>query len=400
MRKSLEVLAVCFCTMVFTAGCDDISESDTDLQRYWVGQMNTGSVDIPFRFTLTDTTLTLVNGEEKIALVKKPSEGDTLRWTFPQYLGEMAIHGLRNDSLWGVWTNSTLPNNQFTFHANAVAKPSDWLISTDHNRFYNVFFNSGVKAFGAFNFSDSASTGTFLTETGDYRYLQGQIDRGHFWLSTFDGDHLYLANGELSDTGIVNGKFFSRHKKPILWTGIESKKNHLAHPDSLTTLKAPKDQFEFSVLSFQGERIVFDETDFDGNVTIVSLFGSWCPNCHDELRFHRDLFNELNHPNLQLIPVAFEPQESLSEAGKAVKRVFKVFDIHSEPYYGGGASKSEAAEVFPMLDEVRAFPTSIVIDKNGTVRKIHTGFSGPGTGSFYEQHKTETTSLLIELLGE
>lgn len=400
MRRFLKVLVACFCTLVFAGGCEDIPEYDSDLQGYWVGQMNTGTGDIPFRFVLTDTSLILVNGEEKVLLTKKSATGDTLRWAFPHYSGEMAIHGLQKDSLWGAWNNSSLPNNQFTFHAIAAPKPSDDLVSTEYSSFYNVFFNNGVKAFGTFNFSDSISTGTFLTETGDYRFLQGQMDNGNFWLSTFDGDHLYLAEGTLRDSGIVTGKFFSRNKEPIPWTGIESAKNHLGHPDSLTTLTASRDQFEFSVLNFQGERVIFDATDFHDNVTIVSLFGSWCPNCHDELRFHRDLLNELDHTNLQFIPVAFERDKNITEANKAVKRVFKAFDILSEPYYGGTASKSEAVKVFPMLDQVRAFPTTIVIDKNGKVRKIHTGFSGPGTGSFYENHKTETTSLLRELLRE
>lgn len=400
MRDLIKLLAACLYVTIIVTGCKNSSVSNDEPPNYWVGKIHTGTEDIPFRFFLTDTSLTLVNTEESILLSKTSSKGDTSNWSFPQYSGELVIYGRQRDSLWGVWNNAALPNEQFTFHAIGAAQPSEELLSVEHNRYYNVFFNDGVKAFGAFNFSDSVSTGTFLTETGDYRYLQGKRDGDHFWLSTFDGDHLYLAEGELTDTSIVNGKFYSRHKKPVLWNGIASEKSHLAHPDSLTQLKPSDEPIQFTVLNFQGKPVIFDSTAFRGNVTIVSLFGSWCPNCHDELRFHRDLHTDLNHPNLQFVPVAFERQEEVADAEKAVKRVFDALEISFDPYYGGKASKSEAGKTFPMLDKVRAFPTSLVIDKNGVVRKIHTGFSGPGTGQFYDQHKTETTRLLKKLLKE
>lgn len=400
MRHLFQGLVACFCLTVLCTGCTDSTAPDTEASHYWQGEIHTGSEDIPFRFLLTDSSLTLVNAEESIVLTKSSTNGDSTHWSFPQYSGELVIYGRQRDSLWGAWNNAGLPNEKFTFYAKGATQPGEELLSAEHNRYYNVFFNDGVKAFGAFNFSDSISTGTFLTETGDYRYLQGKRDGDHFWLSTFDGDHLYLAEGELTGTGIVNGKFYSRHKKPILWTGLESDKSHLAHPDSLTRLNSPEDPVQFTVLNFQGEPVVFDTADFRGNVTVVSLFGSWCPNCHDELRFHRDLSAELNHPNLHFIPVAFERQEAVAEAETAVKLVFASIAIPFVPYYGGEASKSEAGKTFPILDKVRAFPTSLIIDKNGVVRKIHTGFSGPGTGQFYVQHKSETTELLKQLLQE
>ena len=53
-----------------------------------------------------------------------------------------------------------------------------------------------------------------------------------------------------------------------------------------------------------------------------------------------------------------------------------------------------------MLNHVLAFPTLIFIDRKGDVRRIHTGFSGPGTGQHYVEFKKEFTALLDELLSE
>jgi len=53
-----------------------------------------------------------------------------------------------------------------------------------------------------------------------------------------------------------------------------------------------------------------------------------------------------------------------------------------------------------MLLKIRLFPNNIFIDKKGMVRKIHTGFYGPGTGMYYTNYVRETEALLDGLLNE
>jgi len=53
-----------------------------------------------------------------------------------------------------------------------------------------------------------------------------------------------------------------------------------------------------------------------------------------------------------------------------------------------------------MLSRVLAFPTMIFIDRKGKVRKIHTGFSGPGTGQHYTDFVKEFYALMDDLLEE
>ena len=54
----------------------------------------------------------------------------------------------------------------------------------------------------------------------------------------------------------------------------------------------------------------------------------------------------------------------------------------------------------PDLNAVVAFPTTLFIDKKGQVRHIHTGFSGPGTGVYYDQYVSEFNALIDKLVGE
>ena len=64
----------------------------------------------------------------------------------------------------------------------------------------------------------------------------------------------------------------------------------------------------------------------------------------------------------------------------------------------GTYDKSKAAETLPALNTVLAFPTTIFIGRDGKVKHIHTGFSGPGTGVYYEQFKERFNQIVNELL--
>lgn len=66
----------------------------------------------------------------------------------------------------------------------------------------------------------------------------------------------------------------------------------------------------------------------------------------------------------------------------------------------GTSSTKSASESLPMLNKVISFPTSIIIDKKGKVRRIHTGFSGPATGIYYEEFVDDFNQFMSSLLNE
>jgi hypothetical protein len=57
-------------------------------------------------------------------------------------------------------------------------------------------------------------------------------------------------------------------------------------------------------------------------------------------------------------------------------------------------------KTLPQIKKILGFPTTIFIDKAGKVRKISTGFNGPGTGDHYEIFKKEFNELVNGLLKE
>jgi len=62
--------------------------------------------------------------------------------------------------------------------------------------------------------------------------------------------------------------------------------------------------------------------------------------------------------------------------------------------------KAEVAKSLPMLNNFAAFPTLLIIDKKGIVRKIHTGFKGPGTGKHFTEFVQDFEKSIDDLLAE
>jgi hypothetical protein len=52
-------------------------------------------------------------------------------------------------------------------------------------------------------------------------------------------------------------------------------------------------------------------------------------------------------------------------------------------YLAGTSSKDVASARFPMLNGIMSFPTTLLVDQQGKIIAIHTGFSGPATGQAY-----------------
>jgi hypothetical protein len=66
----------------------------------------------------------------------------------------------------------------------------------------------------------------------------------------------------------------------------------------------------------------------------------------------------------------------------------------------GVNDKDKASATLPALNKIISFPTTIFVGKDGKVKYIHTGFSGPGTGVYFEQFKESFNQKVNELLAE
>lgn len=243
-------------------------------------------------------------------------------------------------------------------------------------------------------------TGTFLVTTGDHRFLAGDVRNDELYLSAFDGAHAFLYHAKVAKTGELAGKFWSG----LAWTEdwIAKRDEQAALPDAnkITNINDATWSFGFTFPDPEGKPVSLADSRFRGKVVIVVLAGSWCPNCHDETAFLVPFYQERRDRGLEAITLMFEHFGDFERAAEAVKEYRRKFGIDFPTLIAGISDKVDAGTRFPQLNGVFAFPTTLFIDKHGKVRRIHTGFSGPATGSHYAELTASFAATVDELLAE
>lgn len=352
--------------------------------------------------------LYLVNGDERIMLDEIKHQGDSLRiglHTFEADLiakvegGAMNGRFVKNDAT----TPYSIPFTAEIGKKNRF-KPNPEKATFNFDGKWEVVFTDrdgkSYDAIGIFNQTENRLTGTFLTETGDYRYLEGQVDGNQLKLSTFDGNHAYLFTATPTNAESLKGKFFSGLTGYETWTASRNNNAKLTDADSLTFLKPGYDKLSFTFPDINGKPVSISDPKYKGKVVIVQLLGSWCPNCMDETAFLSPYYDKNKDRGLEIIGLGFERSPEFAKASARLQKMKDRFDIDYDLLVAGVSDKVAAAKALPALNQVMSFPTTIFIDREGKVRKIHTGFSGPGTGRYYDEFVTDFNSTVDSLLAE
>ncbi|MEQ8426013.1 MAG: TlpA disulfide reductase family protein, partial [Cyclobacteriaceae bacterium] len=253
-------------------------------------------------------------------------------------------------------------------------------------------------AVGIFNQDGNQVTGTFLTPIGDYRYLQGNVVDGQMMLSTFDGNHAFVFKAKKENDSTLVGDFWSGKSWHESWIGIKNDNAALPDADSLTFLKEGYDKIEFTFPDVNGEMVSLTDDRFKDKVVILQIFGTWCPNCMDETKFLSQWYSKNRDKDVEILGLAYEAKDDFDYASGRVKKMKEKLDVPYDFVIAGNKDKEEAAKTLPMLNHVLSFPTTIFIGKDGTVKRIHTGFSGPGTGIYYERFIAQFNKTVGELL--
>ncbi|MFL5741167.1 MAG: peroxiredoxin family protein [Flavisolibacter sp.] len=259
-----------------------------------------------------------------------------------------------------------------------------------------------TEAIGEFVQSGSRVTGTFLTGTGDYRFLEGVVSGDSLKLSGFDGGHAFLFTSRISNDSTMDGSFYSGIAAPESWTAHKDNKAELPDGYDQTHMRKGESKLDFRFRSIDGNYISLSDPRFKNKVVIIQVMGSWCPNCMDETQFLSDYYTKHHQQGLEIIALAYERSTDFERSKASLERFRNRFQVQY-PILVTGVTVSDpqrAERTLPQLDNLAAFPTSIFIDRSGKVRKIYTGFSGPGTGQHFEAFKKEFDQTIKELLAD
>ena len=376
----------------------------------WRGIIITQAQEIPFNFSLEKDSLghillTLKNGEEEIPAGILQVKGDSLFIPMHIFDTELIVVA-RENKMSGYWRKNYTAGYNLPFSATAGERYrfSENPIEADFNitgRWEVYFENDAGKklAVGEFEQDGNQVKGTFLRTSGDYRYLVGEMSGDNLFLSTFDGEHAYLFTARVNGN-TMTGDFFSGISRHDTWTASRNEDIQLPDPDGLSYLKQGWETIDFTLPNMDGEKVSLQDPEFRNKVVIVQIFGTWCPNCMDETKFLSGWHNQRKNDEVKIIALAFERKDDYQYAKARIEKLKQRFDIQYDFLFGGKSDRSSTARVLPMLEGAVSFPTMIFIDKHGKVRRIHTGFSGPGSGQHYEEFVADFNSYMENLLEE
>ncbi len=380
----------------------------------WRATIPTPAGTLPFNFEVLKNgknyTVFIINGTERLEMDKSYMKGDSIHIPMSLFDAEI-VAKVSKTSMDGYWKKmrSNFTFIRAKFRAEYGKDYRFFAACTEKNPLlmdkYSVVFISedgkdSTKAVGLFKNTGNIVEGTFLTSTGDYRYLAGNTVGDSLKLSCFDGNHLFLFKAKIEQNQLKGGVFCSNAANIETWNGIADTNAALPDEKSLTYLKAGFESIDFSFPDSKGKIVSLNDTQYRGKVKIVQIMGSWCPNCMDETKFLAPWYLKNKNRGVEIICLAYEKSTDPSFAYPKINQLKARFGVQYDVLVAGTNDKEEASRTLPMLNRVIGFPTTIFIDKNNKVREIHTGFSGPGTGKYYDKFVSDFNLLIDKLLAE
>ncbi|MCM3878019.1 MAG: TlpA family protein disulfide reductase [Thermoanaerobaculia bacterium] len=258
------------------------------------------------------------------------------------------------------------------------------------------------KLTGVFRQKGSAVTGTFLSTTGDYGSLHGSFDGEQLVLTVFDGVHVYRFDAELLPDGTLAGEYRSRSNPPVPWRGrrLDAASQETYLPGSFDIVKArnPAAPYVVSFPDALGRIVSTSDARFSGKPMLVAFMGTWCPNCADEAPFLRDLEAKHGPRGLAVLSLTFEYTDEVERNRRQVKRFVERFGTTHPILLAGTTKDASASPATLPLEGWEGYPTTLFLDRQHRIVKIHSGFDGPATGERFTKLKKEIESVVETLL--
>lgn len=296
-----------------------------ELQGIWRFELKASHATIPFLMEIDAKAGALkakiFNGRETIPLENLRFDPKTSRLHVPLQTYEQSLElELKNQKLSGehvrhnknpkVRTPVVAEKASDRFPESATLPPAGIDLT---GRWEVTLEDAGSKSTGIVVFTQDKNKldGSILTPTGDYRYFSGYVSGRKFVAASFDGVFNYLYRGEVKD-GKLQSELLANYK-----TTISGERNNKAIlPDAYKQTELPSLEFSFPDLS--GKTVTLNDERFKNKPVVVQFFGSWCPNCIDELNFLVPWYKENAKKGIEVVALAFE--RSLDE--KASLRQF------------------------------------------------------------------------------
>jgi len=123
----------------------------------------------------------------------------------------------------------------------------------------------------------------------------------------------------------------------------------------------------FTLQSSDGKPVSLAQ--FKGDVVMINFWASWCGPCRQEMPLLNDIYKQYEAMGFTLLGVNVEPHASAANAW--LKKTPVSYPILYDP-------NSQVSQLY----QVQAMPTTVIIDRKGIVRFVHSGYL-PGDENQY-----------------
>jgi peroxiredoxin len=394
-KRLVVALAIWFCVS---------SLHGQSLDGRWSATVKFEGAVVPFRIDFagngSQVTGSLFNGNEKITSNSGQFQNGSLQLNFDAYASTIKAT-LKDGSLQGEYLRAAhaplpfeatryTPVNASLSHIPQIS--GKWELQT-HTVFGEsalllIVRQSGVRVNAAISRVD-----------GDTGNIEGVYKDGKFVLGHFDGarplvlEIVPAADGSLNVTENGHERLVALRPSAARAKGLAPPADPLQH----TRVKNPAEPLRFSFPDLNGHTVTNNDPRFRGKVLLVTMSGSWCPNCHDEAPLLESLYRKYHDRGLEIVAVSFEEGDQLKNPVR-LKAFIKQYGITYTVLVAG--EPTQLAEKFPQAVNLDAFPTTFFLDRSGRVQSVHAGFAGVVTGDLYKQLVDETTEKIEHLLAE
>ncbi len=388
------------------------------LDGLWDAVIAVNQTEVPFRFEISTTGAEpqgfFFEGDQKIGSTSgRLADGKlTFEWDFLNTTLELQIEG---DRLTGAYRNlrpNARPQNVRMQRFRPVeldqsdppALAGSWemrrvaeeISAPRDTRTWHVFLRQSGAEF----------SGSILRIDGDTGTLTGHWKDGKLVLSHFAGERPNLFEATLTEDGTLAVTLNGTAHYLVVRSGEARAKGIPEPPDPsrYTSIKDPTTPLAFSFPDVNGRIVSNTDPQFRGKVVILSIGGSWCPNCHDEAPFLGELYRDYRARGLEIVGLMFENDPDPKVARPRVQTFIRRYGIQYPMLIAGTTQPTPTSqtinEALPQIVNFGAYPTTIYLGRDGLVRSVHAGFASPATGAEHTRLKAEIRELVERLLAE
>ncbi len=404
--KAIAFITLCSAGAALLAGSSAQAQNKSIKEGTWRGVFTVNEKQVPFNFelrtggaskSLENASLALVNGSRRdyfvvkqiapdsifvkmntydAALVAKIEDDGRLTGSYKSLVPNFRGNALPFVAEWGKTYRFVEPGKDIAPTASLTGKWKINIISKDPSSHRVALLEQ----------KGNRLTGVVMSVVGDTRELEGTVQGNEFTLSGFTGPSPILIRGTVNEDKSISGEIGLGIYVNQKFEGTLDKKAELPDPYALTHLKEGVTKFDFNLPDLTGKQVSLSDAKYRGKVVIIDIVGTWCPNCTDQTAFLAPWYRANKQRGVEAIAVGFEQKDDLDYAKYTLGKLRDKYGIEYDILFGGLADKKLASEKFPSLNKMMAFPTTIIIGRDGTVKQIHTGYTGEVTGKYFKQY--------------